>query len=305
VNKLHFKNRCIIALLLILCGIFCSKAPQSVSGGIITFSTGEVSLNSIKALPGFEVKSGDTITTSVKSSAVIQIGETGIIVLKENSALKVEHLIISEGKTTLDTTLDKGYIFNKLMKQSGSYKVKSPSVTAAVRGTSFSVSADDKGNSDVKLLSGSVDVTHKTSGKSMVLAEKETVSASIESITASEKLTGADESKMMLLDTIKTLPSEKIYDLKKGVKSDEVIVPDAAIPVITEADEIKDEETSPEITLVDIEKRYGALSRVKLSSGKEYIGSFRQAGDKIEIITVKGKVKVPAASVSGVEPYKQ
>ncbi|HPF08032.1 MAG TPA: FecR family protein [Spirochaetota bacterium] len=304
-KRVHFIDNGLKVALILLCGLFCSKAPQPFSGGIITFSAGEVYINNIKAIPGSEVKSGDTITTSAKSSAVIQISETGIIALKENTTLKVELLTVSEGKTNLDTALDRGYIFNKLMKQSGSYTVKSPAVTAAVRGTSFSVSADDKGNSDVKLLSGSVEIAHKTSGRSLVLGERETVSASTESIATTEKLTETDELKMMLLDSIKALPAEKIHELKKSEKAVEEIVPATAIPVITEADEIKEDKSSPGITLADIEKRYGALSRVKLSSGKEYIGSFRQAGDKIEIITVKGKVKVPAASVSGVEPYKK
>lgn len=302
---LHLKNTGIVILLFMLCGNFCAKTPQHLESGILTFFTGEVSLNGMKVNPGTEVKNGDTISTSAKSSAVIQIGETGIIALKENSSLKIDLLKFSDGIITLNTALEKGYIFNKLMKQSGSYTVKTPAVTAAVRGTSFSVSADDKGLSEVKLLTGSVEVKHNASDKTLILAEKEMAASSADDLHPAVKLADEDSAELQALDTIKLLPSEKINKLIKEQKTDEEVVPGAAIPVITESDEVKDDATTPKTTLADIEKKYGPLSRVILSSGKEYIGSFRQAGDKMEIVTVNGTVKVPAASVSNVQPYKK
>ena len=59
--KILIKKMYFTALVIIICGAFCTKTPPTPGGGIITFSTGEVLVNSLNAAPGTEVKNGDTV----------------------------------------------------------------------------------------------------------------------------------------------------------------------------------------------------------------------------------------------------
>ena len=296
-------KKSLIIMLLLLSSTYCAKAPVAVKHGVVTFAMGEVFINSSKALPGDVIKKGDTLITAEKSSAVIQINRTGIIAVKEKTSLRFNELEVSGDSRNIEFILDEGFIFNRLMKSNGSYRIKTRSVLAAVRGTSFSVSSDQNRGS-VKVLNGEVEVSHVFSGKALSVKEGESVSVCHDNMSNIEKLSVDDSLLHQKLDTIRLITSEKMDELISNKHIEVEVVPADVLPFLTD---VKNEDPAPvdaKMTLGDLEKMYGPLSRVVLSSGKIYTGSFRQSGGSIEIITVDGKVKVPAASVSRVEPYK-
>jgi len=66
----------------------------------------------------------------------------------------------------------------------------------------------------------------------------------------------------------------------------------------------EEEEAAPEVTLDDIKKQYGSLSKVTTKNGKTFVGAFKQVGGKFEIITVKGKEVVSAPDIAKVQPLE-
>jgi hypothetical protein len=60
-------------------------------------------------------------------------------------------------------------------------------------------------------------------------------------------------------------------------------------------------QAEPEVTLDDIKKQYGSLSKVTTKNGKTYVGAFKQVGGKFEIITIKGKEVITATDIAKVQ----
>ena len=104
---------------------------------------------------GDQLNINDVIITGVKSSVDILYGAAGIIRINENS--KISITAIADDKNS-DAVMDmeKGKVFAAFSKLKGTkFNVKTPTVVASVRGTSFSV-VSDKSGAKVSVLKGTV-----------------------------------------------------------------------------------------------------------------------------------------------------
>ncbi|MBP7584617.1 MAG: FecR domain-containing protein, partial [Spirochaetes bacterium] len=131
--------------------------------------------------PGDTILESDTVKTGPYSQIDMVYGERGFLRLQENSLLRVSELREKQGGGT-GLSLDQGKIFvvvSKLAKGT-SFSVKTPLTLAAVRGTSFRVSADAK-TARIDVVAGKVTVNPVREGKVV-----EEVSAVVENSQAVE-----------------------------------------------------------------------------------------------------------------------
>ena len=124
--------------------------------------------------PGEVIVQDDTVLTGAASIIDIVYGTSGIIRINENSRVKMTALFGGEGADRSRMDLANGKMFvtvSKLVKGS-SFEVASPTTIAAVRGTSFRVTADTN-SSRIDVLSGKIKVNPVREGR--VIEEVETV----------------------------------------------------------------------------------------------------------------------------------
>ncbi len=165
--------------IVVLSGILfsCKQKEEKVPAqGIVNFFAGKVSvIESGKERPikvGDAVKEGMTIVTGVKATAELYF-EGSVVKVLENTSIEIKQLF-ADNQTNAETSefyVQKGKIFSsvtkKLVKDS-SYKIKTPTTIAAIRGTDFMVS-EEKGKANVACTEGKVEVRDATVKESDVV----------------------------------------------------------------------------------------------------------------------------------------
>ncbi len=144
--------------------ISCGKTPEIKT--ILTAFSGPVKLNSITVNnTGVSIKPGDSIETGEKSFCDIIINEKNLLRISENSKI-VFHI------TSKDCfiKIEKGWlagITRAKFTDEGRYKINTPTVAAAVRGTSFCVKVEDEKNTYFCVCNGTINLAEagKVSGE--------------------------------------------------------------------------------------------------------------------------------------------
>lgn len=136
---------------------------QTVIGNVkIVTAAGEKA-----AVPGDIVAVQDVIITGKKSITDLTYGSSGVIRISENSKVAVE-VIAGDNSADSMINLEKGRVFLTLGKlQNTGFKVKTPTVVASVRGTSFVVSADTVKGAKLAVMKGIVQVTPVKKGEAV------------------------------------------------------------------------------------------------------------------------------------------
>ncbi|MDH5716917.1 MAG: FecR family protein [Spirochaetia bacterium] len=334
--KKTIKISVIVAFLLTAVG--CSeKQKEKEFTGVFTFVSGTVLHNSHPAKVGMNVTQHDIIETNEKSGAIIQFEDSALITLKSNTKLDVNMLAKGEeGKAMINIAQNSGSTFSKITPNKSKYSIKTPTAVAGVRGTSFSVEVSEDKKTDIKLLQGKVavkktapDAAKKEAketqdifvegAKDVVLLEAgQKIESTEKEISKKEELKSEEKIELETLNNIAFVTEEKLKDTSILKKEIENIAPSNVQENITgvEAEEKKEiiedkkEVEKPKakaepkkITLDDLRKKYGQLSRIKTKSGKEYIGAFKQAGNEMKITTIDGIVSVPVSDIGKVSPY--
>ncbi|MES0491156.1 MAG: FecR family protein [Leptospirales bacterium] len=328
----------ILASLLIL--VHCKEEKPTAESlhGTITFVRGSVEVNNAKATIGNQVKANDTINVKDKSTAVIQFSNSAMVTVEANTTLSINKLLMGkDGKPNIELTQERGSTFNKIMPGEAEYNIHTPTITAGVRGTSFSVDVKDDKTASIKLFRGKVAVkkapklvntqsdgseaipdSDATQDEEIILTagNKIEVSEDTESIAdvkieemkiaEIESLEKLDEIAFVADDNLEQIETAKPSELEAILEEIPEIVPDEIEQVMIQVEEQKAEEIKAEtkqITLDDLRRTHGQLSKVITKSGKVYIGAFSQKSGNMEIITTQGKRIIPSSTVAKVEPY--
>lgn len=173
-----------ITALLVLSVACGEKQPEKVSM-LVIFASGEVSLSKAgtetPVKTGMLVSAGDTVITK-EGTVDLQTRAGTAIRLRSNSRVTVEEIAgNSQGKNRM--ALTQGSVFARAQKQSQAeeFQVATPTAIAGVRGTSFSVTVDEKGQRpNVRVMDGKVAFAPRPKGKAadklpeVVLEEKTT-----------------------------------------------------------------------------------------------------------------------------------
>ena len=106
---------------------------------------------------GTVVMLGDTISTDSNSHLTLAFLDGTVILLLENSRLKIERLMLMEytGMSDIQLKLEEGRLETQVIPEKGSarrFQIKTPATVTSVRGTDYRISAEakiDKSNTEV------------------------------------------------------------------------------------------------------------------------------------------------------------
>jgi hypothetical protein len=167
--NMNLKSSVKFGIITLILGAACGQPATDHFALKAQFVVGDVRVESAAGsrvpASGDAVNEADTVKTGANSQIDLVYGDQGFLRLQENSMLKIAELREKQGGGTgLD--LERGKIFvmvSKLTKGS-SFSVKTPFTLAAIRGTSFRVSADEKA-ARVDVVSGKVSVNPVREGR--------------------------------------------------------------------------------------------------------------------------------------------
>jgi len=172
---------CLVGLVVL--GVSCKKESQTevAREGAVNFITGDVFIitggDKAKAKVGDAVKKGSSIETGAKSMVDIYFGNNVIKIL-EKSLVRIDQLstVLSNNSEKSEIYVERGKLFSKVVRKLAkgeSYRIKTPTTIAAVRGTEFLVVQEDK-KSTVACLDGQVAVLNKSlAGEAGTVESKE------------------------------------------------------------------------------------------------------------------------------------
>lgn len=173
----------------------CSKTKNPSGEAVLNFMAGDVSIlnKGLKspARVGDIIVQGMKIFTGKNSFADIKIGANLIRIL-ERSEVSIAELIYNPATDALksELKLDSGKVYSSLpgkLLKGNHFNIKTPTVTAAVRGTEFLVQ-ETSGNSLIACASGQMAVSSMTSEKQVILNAGEQVAAQNGKILKVEKI---------------------------------------------------------------------------------------------------------------------
>ncbi len=154
------RNITILLSLLLILGLNCTKEVDDHAS--VIFFVGEVKINGAAVGIGDSIVENDTIITGNLSSCDIKIGDS-IIRIKEKSKVLFSQLLKKGIIENIELGLDVGKMLckpKKLMKKE-SFMVKTPTAVAGVRGTKFTVEADKRKTTRIKVFNGKVKVVKR------------------------------------------------------------------------------------------------------------------------------------------------
>ncbi|MGQ9843526.1 MAG: FecR family protein [Spirochaetota bacterium] len=249
-------------------GISCIKKPQHNILVIHSFF-GNVSIQSNNSTQqptvGYSLSPNDVIITDKGSIVDLLYRDSGIIRINENTKVTVSSLI-KGGTDDVILTIDTGKTFAVLgkLKKGENFALKSKTVIAAVRGTSFRMVATKEGAS-VNVVTGKVKVQPVSNNSvvedvEVIVDENQTVALDTKTVETivqkieEKKSTAAEQDvqqKMVeeIKETIKPIetPKETIKEIKQEVKN---------IPVLaTVHEEVKQEISKVVSDTSEAEKR--------------------------------------------------
>lgn len=207
---------------------------QTVFGDVTVENEGIIT----NPVSGTEIKENSIIKTGKLSILDIKYKDTGVIRINENSILNVAKLMESGQADETVLQMNRGKVFvsvAKLLKES-KFKVKTATTVAAVRGTSFRVSAEP-GKSRIDVLAGRIKVNPVKGNKVIETVEQyvETNNAvEIEDAAIDEIIEEKKEIEVVKLE------QEDIETIRKEVK-------------LIRMDEAMAEETRQEMQQIGIE----------------------------------------------------
>jgi FecR-like protein len=153
-----------LALLLVSLPSFAQDATLTKIAGPV-FVRAEGAAKDIAAKGGEELLYGDAVRTGKGGSAHLLIGERGAVLVRENSAFKLEG---NTQNTTLRFAFGEFLIGLRRKLEGGeTFKVRTPSAVAAVRGTLFWGKSDAKKTSTYAGFGHTIAVTAK--GKTVLV----------------------------------------------------------------------------------------------------------------------------------------
>jgi hypothetical protein len=197
------------------------------------FVTGDVRVESNEEttplVPGNIIEKGGVIVSGEKSSADLLYGNDGVIRLHENSRMVVSELRKTAAGTTI-MGLEKGKVFvsvSRLLKGS-TFGVRTKTTLAAIRGTSFRVSALEK-QSRIDVIAGKVNVNPVKEGR--VIQEVEQVVDENQTVSLTEENVQAIVEKKKSIQVLKTEP-EVAEEIRQEIKAMPVQVIKALTPEV-------------------------------------------------------------------------
>ncbi len=157
----------LLSILFLILGVSISISASNSVGKIISLEgrafikKGDSNFKKLKMTDSIE--SGDTLKTSHKSRIKIAFIDNSIIYVAPKSQFKIENYKYNKKKKERNSVLNLfggrvKLLVAKLSSKNRNFKVKTETATVGVRGTEFIVSTETTNESEILVLSGSVEV---------------------------------------------------------------------------------------------------------------------------------------------------
>lgn len=232
-------------------------SAQTVFGDVTVESDGIITT----PVSGTEIKENSIIKTGKLSIIDLKYKDSGVIRINENSILNISRLFISEQADETVLKMDKGKVFvsvSKLLKKS-KFEVKTATTVAAVRGTTFRVSAES-GKSRIDVLHGKIKVNPVKDNKVIENVEQyvETNNAIEIEDTAIDEI--IEEKKEIEVVRLEQEDIENIKEEVRLIKMDESIADETKIEMekigieTKTAEEVKNEDLYREQLTIQLQK---------------------------------------------------
>lgn len=222
----------------------CKAEPQLAKESVLILSrtSGSVEINragaSIPISPGTLVVSGDTISTGPGAFADLEFPGGALLRVKEKSKVAIDQVLI-RGDLNVGMEVAKGKVHIKIkekLKPNETFRVKTPTMVAGVRGTEFSVSETD---AKIMVLEGTVSASGESTEKQVsveggnkAMGEEIEVSALTEPekkelMEDSNSLAGIGESvREVALKNLKQIKEENALLLNDQINSNKAYLDD-------------------------------------------------------------------------------
>lgn len=298
-NKMSNQHRKYLSIMasvfLVLSIVSCSRGNEA-SCRVISF-LGNVSLTRGVEAPrpvvlGEELKQGDRIVTGPSSFMVFSMGDEATARIQPESDLVLTSVA---DLSKIDLDLAGGGVLNRVNKlaKGAGYRISTPTVVASVRGTVFSVNADE-GSSTVAVKNGSVKVAVKKSDMNLDVNNGTTAV-----FTGTLTPRPIEEAETIILENMEFLPgdinvheSDRVEELNR-----QIIDKDRDIN-----QKLKDKGIPR--TLEEIKAKYERIDEVILYSGKIIRGIIVERGVYVKILTPSGYINVPSKKVRNTRVLK-
>lgn len=298
------------AALILAVGIpYLMRQTAGVDVRLITMRGG-VQVNGVAAAVGMPLAKENTIATSAKSLAVVGWGGPATTLIGQNSKVVVGQAEKTDRPRIAMENLQ-GLVFTRVEKGGADFVVQTPTAVLGVRGTSFQVQVTPDGTT-LSVLDGSVETKlnpkfietlpaaqrAKAAEPVVVNPRQKIVISASQKTAAVSALSEAEVQQLTKLEKLVTLSREKADGARAAAVEKETTI---LVAEIFAAEANPAANAAPKLTLEDIRKKYGKVSRVNLKTGTSYVGYFVLKGAQMEIITPRGVVRVPTAQLRDVQ----
>ena len=289
--------RKLLILLLLIAG--CKTDDKTICGQI-KFLKNTVILNGQNITKPQEFCANDILETKYDSAAVIQFSSYAIITVKQNSKLKLNKAKnLDPHKIYTSLYQISGSTFSKVNHNKADYFISTPTIVAGVRGTSFEIINNDK-ETEIKVFDGRVSLRRHNSKiaidderRKVYVNTQEKVTITENNIYKPQKLNEMEHSRLKLMRQINPNDKELNKHLYTNLSKDSL-----TLNIVPEKKFIY------KLTIEDLVKLYGGVSRISLRNGYEYIGAFKQTGDNVAIFTTTKTFYVKSYTIEKIIPYK-
>jgi len=260
---------------------------------------GAVYLNGAVAGMDNSIMPGDVITTSDKSSAIIQFGDISLLSLKDNTKLTIDKLFFE--KRTIHFLQETGRTFNKIMRKTD-YRITTPTLIAAVRGTSFSLSIEkDTGKTRIGVLNGTV-VVNKVKGaeekrikirKDMEIVGEFVVDIMPDAPVVPKPLGQEEKTELSIIEKLNFVEdaTKQMRNPESPSHKTEKVSPDGEARKHGITSE-KKEKTYDDILKEIKIKNHGKLDIIRLKNGRQIVGMIVERGLMFKIQTPRGMISI-------------
>lgn len=274
----------IAAMLLIGIGFYLLPAKSQELETRITFSKGNANiLTSGSILP-----KATSVSTNPDSMLLLQQGENVETLIGQNTRFKVQRTAVKNGKPNIELLHESGLIYCAVDKGKADLNIATPGAQIRVVGTRFSIQTDDQAT-QVAVLEGTVQVIpNKKEGnleseKPRPLSSGQILQISLKNGSITERSqTQGEQGLLNMLHELVLLPKDSSGNQRNTL----------AERILTAQNKSKMAIPAAKLTLADIRKKYGKISRVNLTNGRSYTGFFTMRGKQLQIITPNGTVRV-------------
>ncbi len=248
----------------------------------ITFLAGNVELirseKTVSPAVKLMLSDGDIIRTGANSFVFLQIDESIVIKIAENSNVTMNSIFSRKNRELL---INRGKVLSNVVKlaKDNAYEVRTPMIIASVLGTEFSVKYSP-GTSVIA-------VSRSVGGVSVVAGKKETVVPQGISMTFTEKEKSRviSDSELLELENISKIPIIKGIETKTEVEIRDIIAP------------FMYKKSVLITTLEQMKAKYGRIDTVILYNGRVIEGVILSRGVNYTILTTKGNIILPERQI--------